>query len=191
MSVGMIGGAAPPSMVSALEAEGSSRQNLTPSAIRQVSRAMTEEYVIRLQTVAYEDAKTGVCRQGGHLSALKKAQWERGGSVRETEVVSEAVSALNKGSRCWKPGRYALNVSGQSYAMNIRRGANRAEMLDESGESLFCFRKRAGLWQAVPSDAETYFHLKSDQIYLAAYEKAAIEFAAEKTDTTAKFDFRG
>ena len=100
-----------------------------------------EEYVILLQVLAYEDAKTGVCRQGGHLSTLKKTQWERCGVAGQAKAVSAAVSALNKGSRCWKSGRYALYVSGQSYAVNIRSGANRAEMLDENGESLSCFRK--------------------------------------------------
>ena len=192
MSVDMIGGVSPPGMINAPEAENLNSQNLTQAGIRQVSRAMTEEYVARLQALAYEDAKTGVCGQGGHLSALKKTQWERCGSAGQADAVSEAVRALNKGSRCWRPGRYALNVSGQSYAVNIRSGAARAEMLDENGESLSCFCRRRGSWQVIPSDAEARFNLESDQIYLAAYEKAVAELTVERSDTAAgSFDIRG
>lgn len=193
MPIGMIGGAVPPSIISTSETDSLSGQNLTQAGIRQVTRAMTEEYVIRLQTQAYEDAKTGVCRQSGHLSALKKTQWERCGAAGQAKAVSAAVSALNKGSRCWKLGRYALYVSSQSYAVNIRSGANRAEMLNEKGESLSCFRKWQGSWQTISSDAETRFNLESDQIYLAAYEKAATELAAAKPepDTADSFDIRG
>jgi hypothetical protein len=180
-------------MISPPERENLNSQNLMQAGIRQVSRAITEEYVIRLQSLAYEDARAGTYGQGGHLSALKKAQWERCGSASQAHAVSEAVCALNKSSCCWRSGRYALNVSGQSYAVNIRSGANKAELLDENGASLSCFRKRRGSWQAVPSETETRFNLESDQIYLAAYDKAATELAAEKagSDTAGSFDIRG
>jgi hypothetical protein len=147
MSIGMIGEAVPPSIISTWETESLIGQNLTQAGIRQVTRAMREEYVIWLQALAYEDAKTGVCRQGGHLSVLKKTQWERCGAAGQAKAVSAAVSTLNKGSRCWKPGQYALYVPGQSYAVNIHSGANKEEMLDENGVSLSCFRKWQGSWQ--------------------------------------------
>ena len=70
MSVDMIGGVAPPGMISTPETENLNSQNLTQAGIRQVSRAITEEYVIRLQALAYEDAKAGVCGQGAEESAV-------------------------------------------------------------------------------------------------------------------------
>ena len=106
MSIGMIGETVPPSIISTWETESLIGQNLTQAGIRQITRAMRAEYVIRLQALAYEDAKTGVCRQGGHLSVLKKTQWERCGAAGQAKAVSAAVSTLNKGSRCWKPGQY-------------------------------------------------------------------------------------
>lgn len=69
-----------------------------------------EEYVILLQVLAYEDAKTGVCRQGGHLKRTEE----------------------NTIGTLW--GRWSSKG-------RLRGGANRAEMLDENGESLSCFRK--------------------------------------------------
>lgn len=60
-------GAAPPSRMG---------EELTQAGIRQVSRAITEEYIGRLKALAYEDAEAGDCRQGGHLDSLMKAQWE-------------------------------------------------------------------------------------------------------------------
>ena len=190
MPIEKIPGAAPPGRIGLLEKEGRNQKELTQADIRQVSRAMTEEYIDQLRTLAYEDAKTGACRQGGYLDALMKAQWEHCILAGHAKAVSEAVIALNKFPCGWQPGRYALNVSGQSYAVIIRSGAGRAKMLDEGGENIFCFHRCYGTWQAAPSDAETQFYWESDRIYLTAYEKVAGGSSAQEQDTVAGFDMR-
>lgn len=137
--------------------------------ICQASRAITEEYIGRLKALAHEDAEAGDCRQGGHLDSLMKAQWENCNPACHAKAVSEAVSTLNKHPCGWQPGRYTLNVSGQSYAVIICSRGGMAKILDERGENVSCFRRCHGSWQAFPSDAEMRFYRESERIYLAAY----------------------
>ena len=75
MPIEKIPGAAPPGRTGLPEKEGRNQKELTPADIRQVSRAITEEYIDQLRTLAYEDAKTGACRQGGQRC------WTRTGKI--------------------------------------------------------------------------------------------------------------
>ena len=88
MPIEKIPGAAPPDRIGLSEKEGRNGKELTQADIRQVSRAMTEEYIDQLRTLAYEDAETQFYRESDriYLTAYEKAAG--GSSAQEQDTAA-------------------------------------------------------------------------------------------------------